>query len=382
MIVHDPADAIGSVQQLYDGALYPGRQVETLRNIDRLFPTRTIACGPRAAPLPLGPPIGNVRFTSNGVIYDLYDYLALNRVGGLLILKRGEIRLEHYEFGNGPATRWSSMSVAKSVTATLVGIAIRSGEIDSIDDAVVKYVPSLRGSAYEGVSIRHVLQMSSGVQWNEDYTDPNSDRRRMLEAQASQRPGGVLELLAALPRAAAPGTRWNYSTGETHVLGAILRAAVDRPLADYLSERLWSRIGTEMPANWWLESPGGLEVGGSGIFATLRDYGRFGLFLLGGGCIEGDYLLPDGWFAEASTPKMIGGTLVPYGYMMWPIPAPPGSGRADAFEARGIFGQHIYVNPAEELVVVVWGALPKPTGRAVIVDHDVFAAIAATLRDS
>src|SRR5690606_12003593 len=117
----------------------------------------------------------------------------------------------------------------------------------------------------------NVIQMASGVAWNEDYLDPNSDRRRMLQAQARQEPGAVLAQIAALPRAAAPGTRWNYSTGETHVLGALLRAAVGRPLATYLSEKIWAPFGMEAPASWWLESPDGLEVGGSGISARLRD---------------------------------------------------------------------------------------------------------------
>src|SRR5262249_10880850 len=152
-----------------------------------------------------------------------------------------------------------------------------------------------------------------------------SDRRKMLAVQESQRPGGVLALMAKLPRAPAPGTRWNYSTGETHVAGALLRAAVRKPLAENLSPRVWARFGMKLDATWWLESPDGLEVGGSGLSATLRDYGRFGLFLLEGGKAGGQQILPDDWVRDAGSPKIVGGKPVDYGYMLWPISSSRGS---------------------------------------------------------
>jgi Beta-lactamase len=246
-------EKIGTVRQVYDGALPPDVQVNTFRNIDRLFPTRTVARGNHVYPLPAGKPLQNLRFVSNGRDYDLHDYVSLNRVGGLLVLKDGKIALERYELGNTDRTRWMSMSVVKSATASLVGAALQDGHIKSLEDQVTAYLPQLANSAHRGVTIRNLLQMASGVNWDETYTDPASDRRRMLEVQISQRPGGVLELMARLPRAAEPGTRWNYSTGETHVVGALVRAAVGRPLAEYLSERIWARFGMESDATWWLE---------------------------------------------------------------------------------------------------------------------------------
>jgi len=374
-------EPIGTVQQVYDGTLLPDVQVNTFRNIDRLFPTRTVRRGGRIHPLPASrTPLGRVPFRSDGKAYDLYDYVALNRVSGLLVIKNGAIAFETYQLGNTERTRWMSMSVVKSITATLIGAAIKDGHIRSIDDPITRYLPRLNGSAYDGVSVRHLLQMASGVRWDETYTDPGSDRRRMLEVQQAQRPGGVLTLMSQLPRAAVPGTRWNYSTGETQVAGALLRAAVQKPLADYLAERIWSPFGMESDATWWLESPDGLEVGGSGFSATLRDYGRFGLFLLAGGTTGGVSVLPDGWVAEAGSPKMVGGTSVDYGYMLWPIPNRAGTIHDGAFEARGIFGQHVYVNPREHVVIVVWSALPKPTGTAPIRDNDFFAAVSQALR--
>jgi CubicO group peptidase (beta-lactamase class C family) len=375
------AEPIGTVRQMYDGALLPDVQVNTFRNIDRLFPVRTVARGTHVHALPARErPLTGLRFTSEGRDYDLYDYVSLNRVGGLLVLKDGETALETYQLGNHEGTRWMSMSIVKSVTAALIGAAIKDGHIRGLDDPITRYLPQLAGSAYEGVSVRHLLQMTSGVKWDETYTDPRSDRRRMLEVQLAQHAGGVLALMARLPRAATPGSRWNYSTGETHVAGALLRAAVRKPLAKYLSDRIWARFGMESDATWWLESRAGLEVGGSGLSATLRDFGRFGLFLLEGGLAGGERILPDGWVEEAGRPRTVGGKPVDYGYMTWPIPGREGTIHEDAFEARGIFGQHVYVNPRERLVIVVWGALPKPTGMAPVRDVDFFAAVAQALR--
>jgi len=202
----------------------------------------------------------------------------------------------------------------------------------------------------------------------------------MLDAQIAQKPGAILGLMASLPRAAEPGTRWNYSTGETHVLGALVRAATGQPVADYLSEKIWAPYGMESDATWWLESEDGLEVGGSGLSATLRDYGRFGQFLLDNGEIDDVHVLPAGWVKDAATPAVVSGRTVDYGYMVWPVADSGGTIHEGAFEAVGIFGQHVYVNPRERLVVVVWQALPKPLTDPPVNDYDFFAAVAAALR--
>jgi CubicO group peptidase (beta-lactamase class C family) len=375
------AEDIGTVTQVYDGTLTTDIQVRTFRHIDRLFPVRVVKHGPKVLALPpAAKRLTQVEFSSGGKRYDLIDYMALNRVTALLVLKDGKIAYEDYEMGNTEKTRWMSMSMVKSITSSLMGAAIQDRHIRSIDDPVTRYVAKLKGSAYDGVSIRYLLQMASGVKWDETYTDPASDRRRMLEAQIAQRPGAILDLMAKLPRAGAPGTIWNYSTGETFVAGAVVRAAVDRPLAQYLSERIWTKAGMESDATWWLESPDGLEIGGSGLSATLRDYGRFGLFLMNDGVAGGERILPEGWVRDAGSAKTIGGKAVNYGYMIWPFSASPAGPNQGAFQALGIYGQHIYVNPRERVVIVVWGALPKPTGKEVIADEDFFAAATAALR--
>lgn len=366
-------EPIGSVRQVYDGQLYPDIQVNTFRNIDRLFPTRVVRSGTKPHPLPVSKEeLGNFHFASRNKQYDLYDFLSLNRVSGLLVVKDGEIRFEKYLLGNSEQTRWMSMSVVKSITATLVGMAIRDGHIGGLDDLITDYLPRLKDSAYAGVSVRNLLQMASGVDWNETYTDPASDRRAMLEAQIAQRPDAILDVMAGLGRAAKPGSRWNYSTGETQVVGALVAAATGKHIADYLGEKIWIPLGMESDATWWLESPDGLEIGGSGLSATLRDYARFGMLMLNGGVINGQPTLPDGWIAEATTPKVIAGEAVEYGYMWWPLDR-------GAYAAIGIFGQFIYVNPSDNLVVAMWSAQPKPVGTDVIDEYDFFNALADAL---
>jgi len=297
------------------------------------------------------------------------------------VVKDGAVALEFYQFGNTPRTRWMSMSVAKSITSTLIGAAVQDGRIESLDDPVTRWVPALAGSAYEGVSLRQVMRMASGVAWNETYTDGSSDRRALLEAQIAQRPGGAMAVMSGLSRAAAPGTRWNYSTGETQIAAEALRSAVGRSLASYLSEKIWSPYGMEADATWWLESSDGTEIGGSGFSATLRDYARFGLFLLDDGVIDGLRVLPEGWIESATRGFVLeDGTAVPwYGYFWW-ANGSEASGADRAYSAEGIFGQYLYVNPTHRIVIAKWGAESKPLGTNPIDEFLFFDAVVRALR--
>lgn len=375
------SEPIGTVEQIYDGHLTPDLAVSTFRNIDRLFPVRTIEASDTPRALPQAPQdlAAMVSFDIDGTTYDLYDFLALDNVTGLIVLKDGAVVYETYQRGNTPETRWMSMSVAKSITSTLVGAAIKDGHIDSLDDMVVDYVPSLKGSAYDGVSILDILRMASGVQWNETYTDPQSDRRDLLRAQIAQEPGAAMKVMAALPRASEPGTAHTYSTGETQVLGEIVRGAVGKPLAEYLSEKIWQPYGMEADANWWLDSPDGVEIGGSGLSATLRDFARFGQFFLEGGVIDGKPVLPDGWTEEAGKPQTLkDGSVIEYGLMWWP--GWTEASIADkAFAAIGIQGQNIYINPTRNIVIATHMSQPKPVGKEPIDPLVFFDAVAEAL---
>ena len=375
------SEPIGTVRQIYDGALSPDLAVNTYRNIDRLFPTRTIEPGGTPYALAMAATqLTQLNFTVGTATYKLADFMSTNRVAGLLVLKDGKIANETYQYGNTQKTRWMSMSVAKSITSTLIGAAVKDGYIASIDDPVVKYVPRLAGSAYDGATVRHVMMMASGAKWNETYTDPNSDRRQLLEAQISQKPGSAMDLMSKLPRAATPGAVYNYSTGETQVAGEIVRNAVKKPLAQYLSEKIWSKFGMEAQANWWLDSPDGVEIGGSGISATLRDYGRFGMFIMNDGVAAGQPVLPAGWVTEAGTPKVLStGTKINYGYLWW-IPPSGQSATDGAFYATGIMGQQIYINRKEKVVIVIWGAQTDPMGGGVFPVLPFFDAVVSALK--
>lgn len=349
----------------------PANQAATYRNVDRLYATRRIArgnAGSAVSPLAAYPQsLQNLRYDAGAGPKSVADYMAKSRCSGLLILKDGKVALERYAMGNTERSLWTSFSVAKSLTSTLIGMALRDGRIRSLDDTVDTYVPALRSSAYAGCSIRGLLRMTSGVAWNEAYTEAgDSDIAKLVQAFSSNQPGAVFELLRSRPRAAPFGSVFNYSTGETYVLGAVLAAAIGGNLSDYLSSKIWGPAGMEADAYWMLDAPGGLEMGGNNFSATLRDYGRIGQFMLSGGA--GNSSLPTGWGALAGQPDtaLTGhGNLYPdyplgYGYQWWSFPGDPAvAPHENAFTAQGIYGQFIYINPAHRVVAVVWSAWPE-----------------------
>lgn len=367
------------LMRFYDGTLLPDALHDAMSQDSGWFAGDRIA--PSAQPRVLAPaaqPLPALRIEDQGRVFDLYDYLATNAVAGLLVLKRGEVAFETYQRGLKPDTLWNSCSLAKSVASTLVGMAVKEGAIASLDDPVSRYADV--GGVYRAVSVRQLLRMCSGVRWNEDYGDPASERRQLLDVQCSWREGGIREFMGALPAAMPPGQAWIYNTGESYLVSAVMEGATGMRLCDYLSSRLWPRIGTEFDAHWWAENPGGMTISGSGMNASLRDYARFGQFVLEQGRVNGESLLPDGWFAEAGAPYRIGNEVVPYGYMWW-IPVLEDPALKGSFQAEGIYGQYIHVNPAEELVVVVLSARGKPSyrRRVEINDDAFFAALARAL---
>src|SRR5690606_27379377 len=170
----------------------------------------------------------------------------------LVVLHDGKLRLERYGLGFDGDGRWTSFSVAKALTATLVGAAIRDGHIRSMDDKVSEYIPQMKGSAYDDVSIRQLLTMTSGVRWNEDYGNPQSDVALFNKHKPEEGVDALVSYLRRLPREVPPGTRWNYSTGETNLVGVLVSQATGKPLATYLSEKVWQPAGMEQKATWIL----------------------------------------------------------------------------------------------------------------------------------
>ncbi|MFC3125454.1 serine hydrolase domain-containing protein [Pseudoroseomonas globiformis] len=338
--------------------LPPTAQATAYANVDRMFATRIIRRGTAASPLPRGPAIAP-RYVSDGRERGVSDYFDRACVAGLLVIKSGQVVLERYGLGLTEATRWSSMSMVKSLTSTLVGAALRDGAIHCLDDAVSKYLPVMRGSAYDRVSVRHLITMSSGVAWSEDYVDRASHVNRYSRSLGAKVPGGVLALLRELSPEHEPGTVFRYNTGDTYLLGCLLSAATGETLADYMSRKIWVPCGMEQDAFYTLESDGGQEIGGSRAGMVLRDFGRFGLFILEGGVCPADAVLPDGWVEEAGRPAFrfapnsnsYGAT--GYGYSWWLDPD-------GAMVAVGFAGQSLYINRAEDLVVVTLSCQPQP----------------------
>lgn len=340
----------------------PEDRAATFRRVDRILPTRVVRRGPEVRALPVHPrPLaadGNIE-----------GFIRRNRVAGLLALKDGAVALERYALGNGPRTRWTTFSLAKSVTSTLVGAALHAGALAGLDDPITTHVAALRGSAYDGVTIRQALRMCSGVQWNEEYSPTgDSDIARLSAALTSRRRCAVMDLMRTRTRAAAPGTRFNYSTGESYVLGAAAAGATGRTLADLLSRTIWSRAGMESDAYWCLDGEDGLEMGGNNLSATLRDYARFGQVVLDDGVIAGVRVLPTGWRDLVGRPDDpitapgASGSEFGYGYHWWSFPddSAAGSRHTGALLASGIYGQFLYVHPPERLVVVMWSAWSAP----------------------
>jgi CubicO group peptidase (beta-lactamase class C family) len=349
----------------------PALREQYIAALDAFFLTRTVQAGPQARALDIGPPLAP--FEPGGQRADDFArFLAAQRVRGVLVIEDGRIRLERYVPPHGRATRWNTFSVAKSITSTLVGAAIKDGAIRSLDDPVTRYIAALRGSAYEEVTVRQLLTMTSGVKWSEDYTDPASDVAQMYARPPDPGFDMTVSYVRRLPREAPPGTKWVYKTSETNLAGVLVAEATGKPLADYLSEKIWRPYGMERDAEWMIDEAG-REQGGCCLAMTLRDYGRFGQFILDGARAGGAAVVPDTWLREATRTQVSiqGGS--GYGYQWWT--------RGDgSFEARGIYGQTLHIDPARRLVIVINSATEQPTDRAAgLARQDFIAAVKAVL---
>lgn len=337
----------------------PSAQVWGYRIVDRLFATRTIERGAITRVLPHGMAI-EPRCQAGELSLGVADFMRRNHTAGLLVLHKGRIVLEHYGLGLRESERWSTMSTVKSMTAMLVGAAVKDGTIGSLDDSIVRYLPALRDSAYDDVTVHHLLTMSSGTRWTEDYTDPQSDVNRYSKSLADKVPGGVLQMMRRLPRDHAPGRVFQYNTGDTYLLGALVCAAARKSLAAYMSEKIWRPCGMEFNAFYTLESEGGQEIGGSRAGMALRDIARFGEFVLQDGFIDGVRVLPEGWVDATSQsyfavvePRFCKYGVSGYGYSWW-------IGADGTMNAIGHAGQRIHIDRPNQLVVVILSALPQP----------------------
>jgi CubicO group peptidase (beta-lactamase class C family) len=277
--------------------------------------------------------------------YSVEDYLRRNPTTGLLIVKDDTILYEQYQYARSDHDRFLSQSMAKTITAMLIGVALSEGVIKSIDDVASIYVPGLAGTEYGKTPIRDLLHMTSGVAFTETYNGQDDIAR--LWRDLVERPGkSALAAVAQFNERAAPsGARWNYASVETAILGLILRAATGKSVANYLSERIWQHIGTEADASWAGDNTG-QELTFCCFNAVLRDYARFGRLLAHDGAWDGRELIPRQWLIDATTLRP-GTPYYDYGYQVWILPGPQ-----RRFVLRGIRGQMIFVDPSSKLVMV------------------------------
>lgn len=347
----------------------PTIQSEAFLNWDRLWATRTIQRGtPR--PLPAAQKPLDFTFESNGLTYTIDELMRWEFVSGLLVVKDGTIRLERYAMGLNPERCWQASSMTKSLTSMLIGAALHDGAISGVEQKITDWLPEFKGTVYESVSLRDLLQMASGVAWFESTEDLNCDVARYIRAIARREPGWIVRHLQGLKRADAPGAQFYYNTGDVYLLGLILRRATGVSMADYCARKVWQPMGCEQNGYFLLDSDDGIEVAGSCSGATLRDYARWGLLMAADGvAISGERILPEGWVAESTAPsapnfaydhlgargaqtaesRSLGG----YGYLWWIFDR-------GEFQARGSYGQWIYVSPAHRTVAVILGAIPRP----------------------
>ncbi len=323
--------------------------------MDTLFPSRIVRRGDRVMPLPNGKPLA--AFTPTGAQSAMFErYVAEQKLAGIVVVVDGKVRLERYALGHTPAKKWTSFSVAKSFTSTLVGAAIKDGFIKSIDEPVTKYIAQMRGSAYDSVSIRQLLTMTSGVKWNEDYTDPKSDVAMLFFAPPDSGLDQTVSYMRKLTREAPAGSKWVYKTGETNLIGNLVMEATHKSLAEYLSEKIWRPVGMELDASWLIDQVGH-EAGGCCLQVGLRDYARIGVWIMNGAKVNGAPIVPDGWLNAATVNQVnTGDPGRGYGYQWW-------TETEGRFNAVGINGQSIHVDPKRKLVVAISSAWPQATSR-------------------
>ena len=291
-------------------------------------------------------------FTFEGKEKNLKEALDYFCTDGLIILHNDRILYENYWNGNDRYSKHISWSVAKSFLSALIGIAIEEGLIDSIEDPATKYLPDFMGTGYDGVKIKNILQMSSGVSFNEDYADPDSDINKFGRATARGTP--FRDFAKTLEKEKEQGTYNHYVSIDTQVLAMILETVSEMPLREYLSKKIWSKIGMESDA-YYITDKTGVDMALGGLNATLRDYAKFGYLYLNNGSWFGEQIVPEDWVKASHTPDAP--HLMPnagelssndwgYGYQWW-VPGDP----ITDYTAHGVYNQFVYVDPESGIVI-------------------------------
>ena len=335
----------------------PGHAIDSFSNLDRIFPVsrslpgaaRTFGRASREPSLP--------HVLRDGVrVAGVDDYLDRNPALGLLIGRGDNILVERYQYGRNEQHRFTSFSMAKTLVALMCGLALSDRRIRSFDDPAERYVPDLRGLAYGETPLRHLLTMSSGVQFREEYSGQDDVMQLSRATLGRMTPGGAAAVRAFNQRIAGPGARWYYASAETYILALVLRAALGRSIASYFQDRIWRPIGAEAPASWLIDASG-CELGYSGFHAVLRDYARLGRMLADRGRVDGREIIPDNVFRNVTHPHFSSsatGRNFGYGHQVWIFPENSGS-----FALLGVRGQMLIVDPRTRSYLVHCAARPQ-----------------------
>lgn len=331
------------------------------RHLDDLFFTRKV---PRSGPvwsLARSEAAVDLTFQWGGASYGLDEFLERTHTNAFLILKGGRIVHESYRNLSNDRSTFASWSMAKSITSTLVGLAVEDGDIASLDDPVTRYLPELEGGGYDGVSVRQVLEMTSGVDYEERYDFENPGIAAWNHENALVRNAvRFADVARTIARAHPPGEVFAYKTIDTAVLGWLLERVTGRPVAFYMADKLWEPLGAEADGFFILdgEPETGREFTGAGYNAVARDYARFGQMILDNGFGNGRQIIPANWIVEATQPASEEGPEGGYGFQWWTV------GNSGAFYALGLQGQFIYIDPETQTVIVKLSYFP-PDAEAV-----------------
>lgn len=333
-------------------------RVGALSHYDTLFPARTITAPKQSAPLARTASEPVIRYGFAGLDLTLDDYLDRHPVTGFLIAKDNTILVERYQYDRTDKDRLTSFSMAKSMVALLIGVAVKEGAIRSIDDPAETYVPGLKDTEYGRTPIKALLLMASGVAFSEDYDNKTSDINKLARLTLESPAGSLAAVKEFNTRRSPPGTRFSYASAETLVLGLVLAAATKRTVSDYAAEKLWQPLGAEADATWIIDATG-QEVTFAYVNAVLRDWARLGLMLANHGTWRGKTVVPEDWLtASAADALPTDSPLAKYGYQIWY------SADTRRFSLRGLRGQFVFVDPDLKLVLVQTALSSSPSEAA------------------
>jgi CubicO group peptidase (beta-lactamase class C family) len=358
----------------------PRHAVDSFSRLDEIFESSTArrASGPSAWQRAAREP--DIRFSNppslGGGRYDVDDYLDRQPVTGLLIAKGATILVERYQYDRTDAMRLTSFSMAKTIVAMLIGLAVEDRLVASLEDPAQRYATGLAGTEYGSTPLQALLTMSSGIRFREEYDGADDAARLSRATFGRQTPGGADAVRAFNERVAQPGKRWYYASSETYVLAMVARAVFRRSLSAVLQERIWQPMGAEADGTW-LTDRSGLEIGYMGFNATLRDYARLGSLLANGGEAGGRQLVPNSWIKSMSTAAFSSaetGRPFGYGYQTWTLP-----GRSPTFGLFGVRGQYTLVDPVNRLIMVNTAVRANPRDPGNAATFALWGAVQSTL---